>query len=208
MILSFGEFVRYFFSGDAATAALADVSDDDVTDITATPVAEYYRLLFLEPDSLADDYSRSQIDAGFGAMINCNVPANVPDLVWDRRVQFELRESMIRAMKTLYERLFDKDPLFGTPFMWWDPIAYPFEAGIRSRSDGGETSRLQDVMFDTLREILNLPSHHSQKAALHGLGHLHHPDTAQVIEMYLDSHNSIPPELRAYARLSAMGLLQ
>ena len=62
---------------------------------------------------------------------------------------------------------------------------------------------MQDVMFETLSRILELDSPTCQGAALHGLGHLHHPDTEQLIRRYIERNKSIDPALREYALASA-----
>ena len=62
---------------------------------------------------------------------------------------------------------------------------------------------MQDVMFDALAEILQLESPSCQGSALHGLGHLHHPKTAQLISNYISDHPEIPPEARTYALAAA-----
>ena len=54
-------------------------------------------------------------------------------------------------------------------------------------------------MFETLAKILELDSVHSQGDALHGLGHLHHPLTEQLISKYIAKHPDISPKMRKYA---------
>jgi len=58
---------------------------------------------------------------------------------------------------------------------------------------------MQDVMFETLSNILALDSEFCQRAALHGLGHLHHPGTEQLVQQYLEQHSALDGELREYA---------
>ena len=62
---------------------------------------------------------------------------------------------------------------------------------------------MQDVIFETLARILALDSSNCQRAALHGLGHLHHPDTSKLINEYLQKNPSISAELREYALAAA-----
>jgi hypothetical protein len=62
---------------------------------------------------------------------------------------------------------------------------------------------MQDVIFETLNRILRLDSVPCQTAALHGLGHLHHPDTERVIEQYLQGNPMVSPKLRDYALAAA-----
>lgn len=62
---------------------------------------------------------------------------------------------------------------------------------------------MQNVMFESLVEILALDSEHCQDAALHGLGHLHHPATEQIIQSYLAQHPSLDKNRRDYALAAA-----
>jgi hypothetical protein len=87
--------------------------------------------------------------------------------------------------------------------MWWDALAYDWHCGNRARSNGGEDLAMQDVMFDTLVRILSLPQRSCQEAALHGLGHLHHPDTENAVQRFLNSGNAISADLKEYALAAA-----
>ncbi len=51
--------------------------------------------------------------------------------------------------------------------------------------------------------FLILPSIECQKSALHGLGHLDHPDTEALIRGYLACNDPMEPELRAYAEAAS-----
>ena len=62
---------------------------------------------------------------------------------------------------------------------------------------------MQDVMFETLARILELDSPRCQGDALHGLGHLHHPETEQLVERYIASYPAIAPEQKKYALAAA-----
>ena len=42
-----------------------------------------------------------------------------------------------------------------------------------------------------------------QRAALHGLGHLHHPQTPQLIQRYLDERPSLTNDWKQYALAAA-----
>lgn len=84
-------------------------------------------------------------------------------------------------MAVLFERLFVNEPLDTSIHMWWDSLCYAWHCGNRKRENGGEDSESQDVFFQTLVKVLALDSWICQRAALHGLGHLHHPETAEVM---------------------------
>jgi hypothetical protein len=204
---SFEAFVVFFFE-NGANAFRSESGEEPDLSFQPSDAVAYYRQLFECPSIVEKRYTRQQLDKGFGAMIDCNVPMFVTDLVWTSDVRLPDREALIRSMASLYRELFDRDALFGTPFMWWDVITYDFECGNRTRDESDEARRLQDCMFETLLEVLALPSNASQKAALHGLGHLHHPKINEAIAMYLAGHPALPPELAAYARQSAAGLIQ
>src|ERR1041385_3803663 len=120
-ISSFEAFVDFFFGGGAA----ACVDADDGYDVQCAPeqLAEYYRRLFREQRRSLQRFSREEIDRGFQHMINCNVPVGVVDVIWSDSVPPHQREQVVRAMASLYRELFNDDPLYGTPYMWWDPIA-------------------------------------------------------------------------------------
>ena len=62
---------------------------------------------------------------------------------------------------------------------------------------------MQNVMFRTLADILFLDSQPCQAAALHGLGHLHHPDTRGLIQRYLTGHSSLTDSQKEYALAAA-----
>ena len=66
-----------------------------------------------------------------------------------------------------------------------------------------EDERMQDVIFQTLTAILALDSDICQKAALHGLGHLHHPETENLITSYIAQHPDLSKEQHEYALAAA-----
>jgi hypothetical protein len=62
---------------------------------------------------------------------------------------------------------------------------------------------LQDTVFRTLVKVLALDSWICQGAALHGLGHLHHPETPEVVDKFIREHPTLTEEQTAYARAAA-----
>lgn len=135
-----------------------------------------------------------------GSLLDCSIT----DVIWERAVPFADRERCVRTMFDLFAQLFDGWSLESDAVnMWWDSLAFGWECGTRSRSNGGEDQSMQDVMFATLARILGLPSESCQTAALHGLGHLHHPHTADLIQGYLNRNSAISAELRDYALAAA-----
>ena len=106
-------------------------------------------------------------------------------------------------MSELFRLLFATEPLETSSNMWWDSLCYDWHSGIRVRERGGEDLRIQDVMFQTLGAVLRLDSEPCQIAALHGLGHLHHPGTAALIYTFIAEHPALTAETKEYALRAA-----
>lgn len=84
----------------------------------------------------------------------------------------------------LFRDFFSVEPLGYEANMWWDGLCYCWEVGQKQRSRGGEDSAMQDVMLATMSEILSIDSDECRFAALHGLYHLHHPATLELIQRH------------------------
>lgn len=209
--LSFGQLVEFMFDHDAVPIP-GDMQYGPGpwywrAKVKYNPheVARFYIRLFSEPEFLLARYTPTQLEQAFWAIPSVNIDCSVTHIIWDQRVPFELRESCVRSMRDLYARLFSVAPLETASNMWWDALAYDWHCGIRARSNGGDDSRMQDVMFDTLLAILQLPQSCCQEDALHGLGHLRHPDTETAIQRFLSASPDIDidPELKEYAMSAA-----
>jgi hypothetical protein len=87
--------------------------------------------------------------------------------------------------------------------MWWDSLCYDWHCGNRNRESGGEDLELQDMLFHALTKVLTIDSWSCQGAALHGLGHLHHPHSKELIERFIEEHPSLTQEQKAYAFAAA-----
>jgi hypothetical protein len=104
----------------------------------------------------------------------------------------------------LYRDLFATEPLDTASLMWWDLLCKDlWQRGNRDRLRGGEDLTMQDLMFETLVKILALDSESCQIAAIHGLGHLHHPETDEVIRSYITLHPLLSEHEREYALAAA-----
>ncbi len=119
--------------------------------------------------------------------------------MFDQSVDFERRAECIRAMFFLYRDLFAVDELGTSCNMWWDCISSSSQVGHRSQSTLDDNRKIQDVMFDTLTKILYLESEECQGAALHGLGHLRHPNTEMVIRDWIATQPDLPEHDLEYA---------
>jgi hypothetical protein len=208
---SFEEFISFLFAREAPLE-LRDNDQGRVGDWWFTRVEDtfepeiicgYYVQLFRKPEFLRQQFSKPQLEDGFWAIQSANLNCGLPNLLSDTNLAFEKRENCIRAMADLFTSLFLDEALDTSVHMWWDSLCYDWHSGNRSRDRGGEDEQLQDVFFQTLAQILSVASKTCQNAALHGLGHLHHPDTPALIDRYLREHPSLTADSKAYALAAA-----
>lgn len=209
--LSFDEFVEFLFDrvvppDSESFASLAAWRETKRwrpwywhTEVTfdLQQVCDYYLQLFREPGFLLERFSRGQLEQGFWAIQTVNLDCSAFSLVWNTDLPFNTRAECVRLMFFLFRNLFAFEPLENSVCMWWDSFCYDWHCGNRKRTRGGEDLTMQDVMFETLVEILALESKTCQGAALHGLSHLHHPLTVDVIESFLSRHPSLDEQWRA-----------
>lgn len=165
--------------------------------------AAFYIRLFTEPAELLAKFTGEQLEQGFWVLQCSGIEWGVSDLIWSQELPFQVRASIVRSMFELFAKLFAVNPLDTSPGMWWDSIAYDWHCNIRARANGGEDLLMQDVMFETLQKILHLRPRHVRMAALHGLGHLHHPNTQPVIDDWLRKQGDTDTELVEYAHAAA-----
>jgi len=166
-------------------------------------VCEYYVRLFRQPTFLVERFSKAQLKEAFWGIQGPNLGCSAWNIISNTDLPFAAREECIRSMLDLFKYLFAIEPLETAANMWWDSLCYDWECGNRARERGGEDLLLQDVMFETLASILDLDSGPCQRAGLHGLGHLHHPGTEELIGRYIERHALLPAEQEAYALAAA-----
>lgn len=206
--ISYDAFIQFVFDRPTPTAKIGSPErhhwyyDIEVA-YEPSEIAAHYLRLFNDPLFLRNRFSPEELEEGFWAIQGPNLECSVFFLIWAEELPFETRQSLVRAMFHLFEKLFFDWPLDTAPHMWWDSLCYEWHCGNRDRARGGEDLAMQDVLFETLGRILALPSSNCQAAALHGLGHLHHPDTSHLIERYLKARPEITKELREYALAAA-----
>jgi len=200
---SFDDFVTFVFAHDVAPAPENPWYRHAEVNYDPRRVVSYYIQLFSAPRFLLSRFSMAELEQGFWAILGGILGCSVRDVIWNRMVPFEIRENCVRSMAALYAQLFVEEPLQTSSNMWWDSLAYDWHCGNRARANGGEDRAMQDVMFATLGRILDMRSETCQRAALHGLGHLHHPGTNELVQTYLARTPSITPELRDYALAAA-----
>ncbi len=204
---SFDDFVAFLFAREVQS--LGDQSnkkwrpwyrDMEVT-FDAKITCEYYVRLFRQPAFLLERFSKAQLEEAFWAIQSPNLECSAWRIILDSDLPFAAKEECVRSMFDLFQRLFAADPLKYSASMWWDSLCYDWTVG--SRENRGEDLKLQNVMFETLAKILDLDSEPCQRAALHGLGHLRHLDTEELIQRFLDGHPRLPAEQKSYALAAA-----
>ncbi|HKN71297.1 MAG TPA: hypothetical protein VJX30_09710, partial [Terriglobales bacterium] len=203
---SFEEFVSFLFDRDVQS--LAEQLDRKKWDpwywhlevtFGRQRVCEYYVRLFRQPAFLLGQFSTAQLEKGFWGIQVANLDCSAYRIIFDTELPVAAREECTRSMFDLFRYFFAVEPLEGACNMWWDSLCYDWTCGNRKRENGGEDLLLQDVMFETIAKILDLDSEPCQRSALHGLGHLHHPDTEELVQRFIDRHRSLANELRYYA---------
>ena len=207
---SFEEFITFLFNREVPSAEksfiyLAERGETKKwnpwywgteTTFDSQHICDYYVLLFRQPNFLPERFTEAQLEQAFWAIQTTNLDCSVVNVIWNPELPFANREECVRSMLYLFKNLFATNPLQTSVCMWWDSLCYCWHCGNKSRKNGGEDAAMQDVMFETLVEILALDSETCQGAALHGLSHLHHPSTEDVIRGYLGKHPTLNDEWR------------
>jgi hypothetical protein len=202
---SFEDFIAFLFDRDVS---LESEGRDYwywhvAVEFDAKKIASYYVQLFKQPEFLRVQFTKAQLKEGFWAIHGPNLDCSVFRIIEDSEVPLSLREECIRSMADFFRLLFEAEPYDTSVQMWWDSLCFDWECGNRNRERGGEDLELQDIYFQTLADVLSIDSWTCQQAALHGLGHLHHPQTAELIGRFIDEHPSLTQEQKAYALAAA-----
>ena len=159
--------------------------------------------LFSEFGQIANRFTLAQVDQGVWGILGANL--RLYEFFFDPSIPLEDRTAAIRSMYHVYSDFVSKlqaelGPDLSGFYMWWDLTLHGFWTPPRPFIPGtwrGDASKLDaesrvllDVTFETLKRILALPSRECQKAALHGLGHLYHPDVRDAVQEFIDANKS------------------
>ena len=166
-------------------------------------ICAYYVQLFRQPEFLLSRFTKPQLEEGFWAIQGPNLDCSISQIIGGTDKPISIREECISSMPDLFERLFAREPLETSVQMWWDSLCFDWHSGNRIRERGGEDLELQNMFFEALAKVLAIDSWTCQGAALHGLGHLHHPDSMELIERYIEEHPSLTQEQKTYALAAA-----
>jgi hypothetical protein len=195
---SFDDFVAFLFDHEISNVGDYWYSRVSV-EFDAKKIAAYYVRLFKKPEFLLARYTKAQLEQGFWAIPSDNLECSVSRVIDDSTLALSVREECIRSMADLFKYLFASEPLDTSVRMWWDALCHDWACGNRNRERGGEDLELQDIFFQTLTDVLAIDSWICQEAALHGLGHLHHPQTRELVERFVEAHPSLTETQREYA---------
>ena len=209
---TFDEFVEFFFARrvvsdkeqfDYFLTDLAGEQYDEAVPSSPAVLVKHMTKLFSEFGQIANKYSLAQVDQAVWGILGEKL--RLYEFLFDTSVPLPNRLECIRSMYCVYSDFVakseaDPDPDLSGFWMWWDLVLHgfwtpprPFVAGTyrgdASKLDS-ESRVLLDVMFDTLKRILDLPHRETQRCALHGLGHLHHPGVHDTVQRYMDANKS------------------
>jgi hypothetical protein len=209
---AFDEFVQFFFARrvvpdkeqfDYFLTDLDGQQYDEAIPSSSEVVVDYMTKLFSEFGQIATKYSMAQVDQAVWGILGENL--RLYEFLFDTSVPLPNRLECVRSMYCVFSDFVakseaDPDPDLSGFFMWWDLVLHgfwtpprPFVAGTyrgdASKLDS-ESHVLLDTMFETLNRILDLPHTETQRCALHGLGHLHHPEVHDTVQHYIDANKS------------------
>jgi hypothetical protein len=202
--ISFEEFVSLIFE----QAIPPEPKESDMlhyveTELDSKKICAYYVRLFQQPEFLVSRFTKQQLEDGFWAIVGHTHEWSAGNIIDYSDAPLSSRAECIEPMTTLFERLFANESLDTSVHMWWDSLCYAWHCGNRSRERGSEDLELQDIFFRTLTKVLAINSWICQGAALHGLGYLHHSETGELIDRYIDEHPSLTTEQKTYALAAA-----
>jgi hypothetical protein len=209
---SFDQFVDFFFNRDVVPdkeqfeyflTDLAGERYDEAVPSSREILVKHMTKLFSEFGPIANKYSLAQVDQAVWGILGANL--RLYEFLFDASVPLPDRLECIRSMYYVYSDFVaqletEPDPDLSGFLMWWDLVLHgfwtppkPYVAGTyrgdASKLDA-ESRVLLDVMFETLKRILDLPHREAQRCALHGLGHLHHPAVRDIVQRYIDTNKS------------------
>ena len=160
----------------------------------------FYIRLFNDSTILFGKFSREQLEGGFWTIQSPALDLSMGYLIGDPNIPLELRLACIKTTYDLFKDFFSVDILVNSGSMWWDCVLDTYKSKFRQGIvNDSEDGIIRSTIFETLSQMLKLASLDCQGAALHGLGHLHHPDTEQVIMTYLETHPELDEEMQDFA---------
>jgi N-acetylglutamate synthase-like GNAT family acetyltransferase len=137
---------------------------------------------------LAAPYSFAQVQAGVWGLSSSTPYSAAQSLFSDRYwcdwvPSVESQVEAIGAMRAMFTDYLAKNEEGGEDqgfWMWWDMVIDQ----IHWHEPGA--AELRQAIFEILCDILDLDDGHCQECALHGLGHLDHPQRSARVQRFID----------------------
>lgn len=165
----------------------------------------FYTKLLQQSDSLYNQFETQKLDEILSFVFS-DYNYGLESLIYDSRLSFDIRSTVIASIYDLYTKIFTQDPIEHQCYMLWDGLAFKYTANSFSYYFAElDKLPLQNVMFATLLQILDLESKDCQFAALHGLNHLKHPDTELAIRKFITKHDDLSTEDIEFAEACIKG---
>ena len=213
--LTYEEWLKFLFDRPIEEDVFWKEHDRYDACIVAEPakVVGYLERLSVKHRDICASYSGDQVNQGLWAIFSV---FNLQSYIFDVDVDLKIREHCIESMYSLFADAvipLDLDVRHGFYWMWWDYILH--ELWLSGNEEYHLTSLRPDLLqlleatVRTLSEILILPHRGCQWAALHGLGHSHHPQAAHMVQRYLEEHDTeLTEEDRAWVKACRDGVVQ
>lgn len=186
--LSYEEWIAFVFDHPLPESKDEEWYWQDERDFTCTDSAvavSHVTRMCREMSALAQRFSLQQIDQGIWFLfMGCRGMA----AVFDSKVPLRDRVACIQSMSVPYESVVagsTVEEMENCFYMWWDLLCDELHV-----SDTPVRVEMQEAMLETLVRILQLDDPRCQHYALHGLGHLRHPRSPEVIDGYVREHSS------------------
>jgi hypothetical protein len=187
--MTFDEFIEVLFNHPQQLEYL---------NVVPLEIIEFYIQLFNSPCFLFDKFSAEQLEQGFWELQNVAIDFSVGFLLADKTLPLQLRMNCITAMYNLYREFFSIHKLEEAGGMWWDGVITAYKLSACPELPNDDVT-LRNVLFETLTRILQDDSLEYSGAALHGMGHLRHPSTENIILAYLEAHPHLDTDTVDYA---------
>ncbi|MBA3532508.1 MAG: hypothetical protein H0T73_11345 [Ardenticatenales bacterium] len=143
--------------------------------------------LFRKPLFLSS-YTDAEIEADFGFLLGFD---GLLHWLGHHNLSLALRKACILSMVGLFQNHLSSLPENSAiVYMWWDLLIF----GQKLEDE------IKDVMFETLSQILVMPSANCQWSALHGLEHLEYPGSSILLEEFLQQHICVTENVARYAQ--------
>lgn len=202
---SYTDWIRSVFN-NPVTSPIWYFNPEVIYKSDATKTLLYLKELFLQPESLLDDFNVEQIEQGLWVI--CCSGGLLEESIGSKEASADLKKSVIKSTFKLFEKLLKIQPLRSISDMWWDALtqALSCEDDVGAQQFIGKSYKeIQKSIYEVLCKILSLSSVSCVLSALHGLGHLQYPGTSATIGMFIKENPSLDREVLDYARACVLG---